>query len=63
MFLAGVACILLEIFVIPGFGIFGLGGGALVILSLVLASQILVMPRSSQQVAEAGAIAASDRRE
>ena len=52
MFLAGVACILLEIFVIPGFGIFGLGGGALVILSLVLASQILVMPRSSQQVAE-----------
>jgi membrane-bound serine protease (ClpP class) len=53
MFLSGVACILLEIFVIPGFGIFGLGGGALVILSLVLASQILVMPRSSQQVAEA----------
>ncbi len=52
MFLAGVACILLEIFVIPGFGIFGLGGGAMVILSLVLASQILVMPRSSQQVAE-----------
>ena len=53
MFLVGVACILLEIFVIPGFGIFGLGGGALVILSLVLASQILVMPRSSQQMAEA----------
>ena len=52
MFLAGVACILLEIFVIPGFGIFGLGGGILLILSLVLASQILVMPRSSQQVAE-----------
>ncbi len=52
LFLSGVACILLEIFVIPGFGIFGLGGGIMVILSLVLASQILVMPRSSQQVAE-----------
>ena len=37
---------LLEIFVIPGFGIFGLGGGAMVMMSLVLASQILVMPRS-----------------
>ena len=52
MFLSGVACLLLEIFVIPGFGIFGLGGGMMVILSLVLASQVLVMPRSSQQVAE-----------
>jgi membrane-bound ClpP family serine protease len=52
LFLSGVACILLEIFVIPGFGIFALGGGIMVILSLVLASQILVMPRSSQQVAE-----------
>jgi membrane-bound serine protease (ClpP class) len=52
LFLSGVACILLEIFVIPGFGIFGLGGGIMVILSLVLASQILVMPRSAQQTAE-----------
>lgn len=52
MFLSGVACLLLEIFVIPGFGIFGLGGGAMVIMSLVLASQVLVMPRTSQQVAE-----------
>jgi membrane-bound serine protease (ClpP class) len=52
LFLAGVACILLEVFVIPGFGIFGLGGGAMIILSLVLASQILVMPRSAQQTAE-----------
>jgi membrane-bound serine protease (ClpP class) len=52
LFLSGVACILLEIFVIPGFGIFGLGGGAMLIMSLVLASQILVMPRNSQQVAE-----------
>jgi membrane-bound serine protease (ClpP class) len=52
MFLCGVACILLEIFVIPGFGIFGLGGGAMVIMSLVLASQILVIPTNSQQFAE-----------
>jgi membrane-bound ClpP family serine protease len=39
LFLAGVSCLLLEIFVIPGFGIFGLGGGAMVLASIVLASQ------------------------
>ncbi len=39
LFVAGVACLLLEIFVIPGFGIFGLGGGAMILASIVLASQ------------------------
>jgi membrane-bound ClpP family serine protease len=39
LFVAGVSCLLLEIFVIPGFGIFGLGGGAMVLASIVLASQ------------------------
>jgi membrane-bound serine protease (ClpP class) len=52
MFLCGVGCLLLEIFVIPGFGIFGLGGGIMVILSLILASQVFVMPRNSRQVAD-----------
>ena len=27
LFLLGVACLLMEVFVLPGFGIFGLGGG------------------------------------
>ena len=39
LFVAGVSCLLLEMFVIPGFGIFGLGGGAMVLASIVLASQ------------------------
>ncbi|MFZ1933930.1 MAG: NfeD family protein [Thermoguttaceae bacterium] len=39
LFIAGVSCLLLEIFVIPGFGIFGLGGGAMVLASIILASQ------------------------
>ncbi|MBN1908193.1 MAG: hypothetical protein JW818_00505 [Pirellulales bacterium] len=52
LFLAGVACILLEIFVFPGFGIFGLGGGALVIGSLVLASQTFIWPQNRYQMAE-----------
>lgn len=39
LFLLGLACIGLEVFVIPGFGVFGVSGGLLVISSLVLASQ------------------------
>ncbi len=49
LFTAGVACLLLEVFVIPGFGIFGLGGGALVLASIVLASQTFVWPRNEYQ--------------
>ena len=52
LFLAGVICLLLEFFVIPGFGIFGLGGGMLVIASLILASQTFVVPRNAYQMIE-----------
>ncbi|MGW8257417.1 MAG: NfeD family protein [Thermoguttaceae bacterium] len=52
LFLCGVGCLLLEIFVIPGFGIFGLGGGIMLVLSLVLASQLLVIPHGEAQIAE-----------
>ncbi len=38
LFVAGVGSLLLEIFVLPGFAIFGLGGGLMIIASLVLAS-------------------------
>ncbi len=49
LFVAGVSCLLLEVFVIPGFGIFGLGGGALVLASLILASQTFLWPRNEYQ--------------
>lgn len=52
LFLAGIACLLLEIFVIPGFGIFGIGGGLLVIVSLILASQTFIVPHNEYQLAE-----------
>ncbi|HEY4759673.1 MAG TPA: NfeD family protein, partial [Thermoguttaceae bacterium] len=52
IFLSGIGCLLMEIFVIPGFGIFGLGGGALLVLSLVLASQLLVIPHNEYQFAQ-----------
>ncbi|MFM7137407.1 MAG: NfeD family protein, partial [Planctomycetota bacterium] len=50
LFLAGIICVLAEIFVLPGFGVLGLGGGLLVIASLVLASQSFVVPMNDYQV-------------
>lgn len=52
LFTVGVACVLLEVFVLPGFGVFGLGGSVLVILSLLLASQTFIVPRNPYQMAQ-----------
>jgi len=42
LFLMGIACLALEVFVLPGFGIFGLGGGAMVLASLILATTCIL---------------------
>ena len=52
LFVGGVFCLLLELLVLPGFGIFGLGGGVMILASLVLASQTVVLPRTESQLAE-----------
>jgi membrane-bound serine protease (ClpP class) len=52
LFAGGVMCVLLEMFVLPGFGVFGFGGGAMILASLVLASQTFIFPRNEYQVAE-----------
>ncbi len=52
LFLSGISCLLLEVFVLPGFGVFGLGGGFLVLASLILASQTFVLPRNAYQLAQ-----------
>ncbi|MEX0712504.1 MAG: NfeD family protein [Pirellulales bacterium] len=52
LFGAGMVCLLLEIFVLPGFGLFGLAGGLLVICSLILASQTFILPRNEYQLAQ-----------
>lgn len=49
LFVMGMAFLLLEVFVIPGFGIFGLGGGVLLLASLILASQTFIFPRNEYQ--------------
>lgn len=49
MFVAGLLCLALELLVLPGFGAFGIGGIALLLSSLVLASQTFVLPTNSYQ--------------
>ncbi len=50
LFFGGLAFVTLEIFVVPGFGVFGLGGGAMILMSLILASQTFVWPRNEYQM-------------
>lgn len=52
LFLAGLSSLLMEIFVLPGFGVFGLGGGLLMIASLVLASQSFILPHNDTELRE-----------
>lgn len=50
LFLAGLTGVLLELFVVPGVGVFGIGGGALILASIVLASQTFVIPQNQYQL-------------
>jgi len=52
LFITGVVSVLVEIFVVPGAIVFGFGGGALIITSLVLASQTFVIPRNAYQMSQ-----------
>lgn len=49
LFLAGLAFLVLELLVLPGFGLFGIGGITLMVVSLVLASQTFVWPTNDYQ--------------
>jgi membrane-bound serine protease (ClpP class) len=50
LFLAGVALLAVEIFVLPGFGVAGIAGVGLILLSLVLAGQDFLVPRTTFEV-------------
>ncbi|HZZ74011.1 MAG TPA: NfeD family protein [Pirellulales bacterium] len=50
LFASGVVCLLIELFIIPGAAIFGLGGGLMILTSLILASQTFVIPRNEYQI-------------
>ena len=50
LFAVGLICIAIEIFVIPGFGVFGVGGLVMVMMGLVLMSQTFVVPKNTYQI-------------
>ena len=52
LFVFGVGLILMEIFVVPGFGIFGISGVLAILASLVLASQTFVLPSTSSEMVQ-----------
>ncbi len=52
LFVTGIICLLMEIFLFPGVTVFGLSGGLLVVASLVLASQTFVLPHNEYQIAQ-----------
>ena len=52
LFLSGLVFLLIELVVLPGFGIFGLGGGLLMIAAVVLASQTFILPKTESQLIE-----------
>jgi membrane-bound ClpP family serine protease len=49
LFVAGVICVAIELFAVPGVGVFGIGGGLLIVASIVLASQTFVLPSNVYQ--------------
>ncbi len=54
LFLCGLVFIAAELFVIPGFGIAGIGGISLVLGSLVMASRRVVIPETAEQMTSLG---------
>ena len=52
LFVCGLIFLLFELLVLPGFGIFGLGGGLMILVSLILASQTMFLPQTESQLIE-----------
>ena len=50
LFLSGIAFLLAEIFVLPGFGVPGVGGILLITSSLIMAGQDFILPNSGTQL-------------
>ena len=54
LFLIGLVCLALELFVFPGFGVFGMSGILLMLCSIVLASHTFVWPTQDYEYHELG---------
>jgi membrane-bound serine protease (ClpP class) len=54
LFLVGLVCLALELFVFPGFGIFGMSGILLMLCSIVMASHTFIWPTHDYEYREMG---------
>jgi membrane-bound serine protease (ClpP class) len=54
LFLVGLVCLALELFVFPGFGVFGMSGVLLILTSIVMASHTFVWPTQEYEYREMG---------
>jgi len=50
LFAAGMIFVAVELFLIPGTGVFGIGGGLMIVASIILASQTFVLPANAYQM-------------
>ena len=50
LFVAGVVFVIVELFVIPGFGVAGMGGFLLIVISLVMAGQNFLVPETASEM-------------
>ncbi len=48
-FALGIVCIGIEVFLLPGVGVFGIGGLCLLVLGVILTSQTFIIPRNTYQ--------------
>ncbi len=54
LFLVGVICLMLELFVFPGFAVFGLSGILLILVSVIMASHTFVWPTQKYEYEQMG---------
>jgi membrane-bound serine protease (ClpP class) len=54
LFLIGLVCVALELFVFPGFGVFGMSGILLMLCSIVMASHTFIWPTQDYEYRELG---------
>jgi membrane-bound serine protease (ClpP class) len=54
LFLVGMACMALELFVFPGVGVFGMSGVLLILTSIVMASHTFIWPTEEYEYREMG---------
>src|SRR5207249_7081789 len=54
LFLGGLVCLALELFVFPGFGVFGMSGILLILVSVIMASHTFIWPTQDYEYRQMG---------